>query len=83
MCFFTSIGWVATARVARAGRAASTADQGTAPRHGRRSPRPWRHGRAVHSSAPPVSDGTWASAASNVIIRWPEQPRPLSVSVAG
>ena len=62
----------------RTGCAGRTTDQGAAPRHGRRSPRPWRHGRAVHPSAPPVPDGATASAASNVIIRWPEQPPSLS-----
>ena len=48
----------------RAGQAAprSTTHQGAAPRHGRRPPRPWRHGRAVHPSAPPVPDGASARA---------------------
>ena len=41
----------------RTGRTASTTHQGAAPRDGRRSPRPWRHGRAVHPGAPQVPDG--------------------------
>ena len=41
----------------RAGRTASTTHPAAAPRHGRRPPRPWRHGRAVHPGAPPVPDG--------------------------
>ena len=49
-------------RAGRTGRTARTTHQGAAPRHGRRSPRPWRHGRAVHPGAPPVPDGASARA---------------------
>ena len=60
-------------RASRTGRAASTTHQGAAPRHGRRSPRPWRHGRAVHPSAPPVPDGAPGRPTVNSP---PRRPRP-------
>ena len=59
-------------RASRTGRAASTTHQGAAPRHGRRSPRPWRHGRAVHPSAPPVPDG----ASGRPTVNMPTSPAP-------
>ena len=49
-------------RASRTRGTARTFRQGAAPRHGRRSPRPWRHGRAVHRCAPPVPDGATACA---------------------
>ena len=47
---------------AETGRTGSPASQRAAPRHGRRPPRPWRHGRAVHPSPLPVPDGASARA---------------------
>ena len=55
----------------RTGRTARTAYQGTAPRHGRRPPRPRRHRRAVHPSAPPVPDRTRGRA---TVTRSPRRP---------
>ena len=49
-------------RASRTRGTARTFRQGAAPRHGRRSPRPWRHDRAVHRCAPPVPDGATARA---------------------
>ena len=49
-------------RASRTRGTARTFRQGAAPRHGRRSPRPWRHDRAVHRRAPPVPDGATARA---------------------
>ena len=63
-------------RASPTGRTASTAHQGTAPRDGRRPPRPWRHRRAVHPSAPPVSDSAPGRARVTCPPRRPWQTRP-------
>ena len=58
-------------------RTASTTHQGTAPRHGRCPPRPGRHRRAVHPSAPPVSDSAPGRARVTCSPRrlWQTRPR--------
>ena len=55
----------------RTSRTASTTHQGAAPRHGRRPPRPWRHSRAVHPSAPPVPGGASGRVTVTCPPRWP------------
>jgi len=63
-------------RASRTRGTARTFRQGAAPRHGRRSPRPWRHDRAVHRRAPPVPDGATARATVTCLpVRRPDGAR--------
>ena len=76
------------ARASRSGPAGPAAHQGTAPRDGRRSPRPRRHDGTVHRSASPLSDGAAARTAVTVSCHdrraWPAaRPRGRARSAAG